>query len=98
MNYERDPADLMYSKQREYISHFKSWNFAKNQPNETWKHVGLAVEKRKQDNKDSIAIVDGLIVPPKRLKHETSRHFYTQIEKATNRMFVHHMLPFSNVP
>ncbi|KAK8128956.1 ankyrin repeat-containing domain protein [Apiospora sp. TS-2023a] len=69
---------------REYISHFKAWHFAQNHPSETWKYVGLAIEKRKRDDKESTVIVDGVLVPHKRLKHETSRHYYTQIEKVAN--------------
>ncbi|KAK8099909.1 hypothetical protein PG999_010283 [Apiospora kogelbergensis] len=70
--------------QREYMAHFRSWEFAKNQRNgnETWKYVGLAVKKRERDDKDSMVIIDGLVILPKKLRHETSRHFYTQLEIA----------------
>ncbi|KAK8112238.1 Protein fem-1-like protein [Apiospora kogelbergensis] len=72
--------------QREYISHFQSWGFARNQRNDnkTWKYVGLEVRKRERDDKDSMAIIDGLVILPKKLRHEISRHFYTQLEIARN--------------
>ncbi|KAK8081086.1 hypothetical protein PG997_008904 [Apiospora hydei] len=68
---------------RDYESHFRAWGFVQNIPKEAWKYIELKIEKRKREDKDSVAIVDGVLIPPKRLKKETSRHYYTRTEKIT---------------
>ncbi|KAF7535761.1 hypothetical protein G7054_g5141 [Neopestalotiopsis clavispora] len=64
----------------QYEARFKEWGFSKNVPVKTWKHIGLKIGKRKREGKQSAVSVNGIQIPLKKVKKETSRHYYSSRE------------------
>ncbi|ETS74192.1 hypothetical protein PFICI_14058 [Pestalotiopsis fici W106-1] len=65
----------------QYEAKLKEWGFSKNIPVNTWKHVGHKIEKRKREGKDSVISINGVEISAKRVKKETSRHFYSVAQR-----------------
>jgi hypothetical protein len=64
----------------EYKKRFKAWGFSQYIPADVWKHVGHRVEKRKREGLESAVVLDGVLVQNKRLRKETSRHYFNTSE------------------
>jgi hypothetical protein len=53
---------------------FKTWKLRKNLSQSEWEFVNNRIQKRKLDDKESELYVNGIKIPNKRVKKETSRH------------------------
>lgn len=50
-------------------------------PSHIWKYAGRKIGKRKRDGKESDVFWNGIRLPPKKVKKETTRNFYSTIDQ-----------------
>jgi hypothetical protein len=62
------------NRKAQYERQFKKWGARKNLRETEWKFIHHRTQKRKREGKESVAYVDDILVPPKKLKKEVSRH------------------------
>lgn len=56
------------------IRQFKRWGFRKNIAGEEWKLIGIKIQQRKREGKESEVVFNGKIINPKTLRKELRRH------------------------
>jgi Clr5 domain len=61
-------------RKSQYERHFKEWRFRKHLKKEEWAAVEHRLLKRKRARKESVVYVDGILLPPKKLRKEISRN------------------------
>jgi Clr5 domain len=61
-------------RKSQYERHFKEWRFRKHLKKEEWAAVEHRLLKRKRALKESVVYVDGILLPPKKLRKEISRN------------------------
>lgn len=66
-----------FNSKSQYERHLKRWKMRKNLKNHEWKAVHHHTSKRKIDGKESDLYVDGILIPNKKVRKETSRNSFT---------------------
>ncbi|CAG9982408.1 unnamed protein product [Clonostachys byssicola] len=64
----------------QYIRKLASWKIKKNATSIDWKKAAIIIDKRKRQGKESEIYVDGKLIPSKKMKKETARHWPSYLE------------------
>jgi hypothetical protein len=73
-------AEFVDSK-AQYERQFNKWKFRKHCKHPDWKFVHYRIEKRKRGDKESDLYIDGVLIPKKKIRKETSRHNLPTIQE-----------------
>lgn len=77
-------AECSISKSQ-YEDRFRKWGFRKNLKGAEWGVIRHHVSKRKREGKDSNLYVDGILVPAKKVRKETSRNTFVSLRDPVAR-------------
>ena len=87
----------------QYERHFKQWGLRKNLKSHEWKAIRHHTSKRKFNGKESDLYVDGILIPNKKVRKETSRNNFTSTfdriaqGSQTSNLFEYIILTYSNI-
>lgn len=61
-------------RKAQYVRKLNQWHMEKNSTNEKWKFAASQIEKRKLEGKETEILINGTLVPSKKLKKEMARY------------------------
>ncbi|CAI6099789.1 unnamed protein product [Clonostachys chloroleuca] len=64
----------------QYTRQLTSWKIKKNATSIDWKKAAVIIDKRKRQGKESEMYIDGKLIPSKKMKKETARHWPSYLE------------------
>ncbi|KAI8711507.1 Clr5 domain-containing protein [Fusarium sp. LHS14.1] len=62
----------------QYVRKLKNWGMGKNSTNQKWKVAAQQVHKRKLEGKETEIVINGRLIPWKKLRKETARYANSQ--------------------
>ena len=77
-------ADSVDSK-AQYERQFKKWKFRKNRTHRDWELAAPIINKRKRSGKETNLYIDGVLIPPTKIRKEISRYNFPTIQERYGR-------------
>ena len=63
-----------FASRGQYLRQFKKWGISKNTSAKEWKRINRKIQTRKQQGKESQVVINGALIPPRKVRKETSRY------------------------
>ncbi|UPL00340.1 hypothetical protein LCI18_011274 [Fusarium solani-melongenae] len=75
----------------QYVRKLKNWGMEKNSTNQKWKVAAQQVQKRKLEGKETEILINGRLVPWKKLRKATARYTGSQSDRIEGSEWEHSM-------